>query len=195
MYAVFLLGLAASTTATLLLRPSFSIKAHLSPSSPLKAAENWNLTSYHITPCYDYAVFTADPGRIFYANGTDDEFASGTSNILSDGGTPPWPWGTIISAANATDSQGRRNVNINCGEGTSGLKVNKEVRGDPTVAYGDGQFYVCNSTLLYGPAIALYFKEAGEKTPAECSDVVLGVECANDETEHDFQRDSWCKEV
>ncbi|KAF2739203.1 hypothetical protein EJ04DRAFT_508918 [Polyplosphaeria fusca] len=187
-----LLAAFATASNTYKLAPNFAIKAKIPADSPLKAANDWNLTSYHIMPCYDYAVFTSDPGRTFYANGTKDDFKSHTSNILSDGGTPPWPWGTIISAANATDDQGRRNVYINCGTGTTGLEVLKPPRGGPTVEYGHGDFYVCNSTFLYGPAIALYWRERKDETPKGCSNVVLTTECLDDETEHEFQRDSFC---
>ncbi|KAF2650188.1 hypothetical protein K491DRAFT_683224 [Lophiostoma macrostomum CBS 122681] len=171
--------------------PNFAITADLPPESPLAVANGWNLTSYHISPCYDYAVFLNDTGRTFYANGTADDVSTHNLTILSDGGTPPWPWGTIVSAANATDDEGRRNVFIDCGIGTTGLEVERGGR-DTEVAYGNGGFYVCNSTLLYGPAIALYYREAEEETPTGCEDVKLRTECLDDETEHNLQQDSWC---
>lgn len=175
--------------------PNFAITANVKVNSrdPLSVAQGWNLTSYHIAPCYDYAVFTNITGRTFYANGTTSEFDTHTSDILSDGGTPPWPWGTIVSPSNATDDQGRRNVYINCGLGTPGLVVQK-TRGYPRVIYGTGEFYVCNSTLLYGPAITLYYREENEKTPTGCADVELKTKCLEDETTHEFQRESWCVE-
>jgi hypothetical protein len=171
--------------------PNFAITADLPPNSPLAVAQGWNLTSYHIQPCYDYAVFTNETGRTFYANGTTEDISTHSANILSDGGTPPWPWGTIVSAANATDDQGRRNVFVNCGLGTAGLEV-KKVRRDTEVVYGSGDFYVCNSTLLYGPAITLYYRESEESTPTGCEDVKLRTKCLADETERELQRDSWC---
>lgn len=58
--------------------------------------------------------------------------------------------------------------------------------------YGTGEFYVCNSTLLYGPAITLYYKEEKKETPEGCTDVELRTRCLDDETMHEFQRDSWC---
>ncbi|KAF2118451.1 hypothetical protein BDV96DRAFT_597277 [Lophiotrema nucula] len=197
MQSNFILSLLASLAAASTTRaPNFAITASLPPNSPLKAAQGWNLTSYHITPCYDYAVFNNHEGRTFYANGTASNFSSHTSNILSDGGSPPWPWGTIISAANSTDSEGRRNVYINCGLGTPGLEVVSGRRGQaPSVSYGSGEFYVCNSTLLYGPAITLYYREKREETPESCSDVQLKTKCLDDATEHEFQRDSWCQEA
>jgi hypothetical protein len=171
--------------------PNFAINARIPSDNPLSIADGWNLTSYHIQPCYDYAVFTNVTGRTFYANGTNEEFSGRTSNILSDGGTPPWPWGTIVSPANATDAQGRRNVFINCGTGTEGLRVEKAGRAG-RVVYEGGEFYVCNSTLLYGPAITLYYREEKEDTPEGCADVQLETKCLDDQTEHEYQKDSWC---
>ena len=77
---------------------------------------------------------------------------------------------------------------INCGIGTPGVEVKK----GPRVVYGTGEFYVCNSTLLYGPAITLYYREGDQKTPGGCENVELKTWCLEDETEHEFQRDSWC---
>ncbi|KAF2261861.1 hypothetical protein CC78DRAFT_546307 [Lojkania enalia] len=146
-------------------------------------------------PCYNYAVFTNATGRTFYANGTFEEISSCTSDILSDGGTPPWPWGTIITPNNETDGEGRRNVFINCGTGTPGVEVRKKRRNGPRVVYGEGEFYVCNSTLLFGPAMTLYYREKAESTPGNCADVVLRTKCVDDKTEREFQRDSWCEEL
>ncbi|KAF2253584.1 hypothetical protein BU26DRAFT_560875 [Trematosphaeria pertusa] len=170
--------------------PNFRITAAFAQDSPLsEVAGGWNLTSYHITPCYDYAVFTNHTGRTFYANGTDEQFANHTSNLLSDGGTPPWPWGTVVAAANATDDEGRRPVYINCGQGTPGFQV---ADWPGTVYYGTGTFYVCNATLLYGPAIALYWRKKVDQTPEGCANVELQAWCLDDDTEHELQRNSTC---
>jgi hypothetical protein len=173
--------------------PNLSITVKIAADSPLATAQGWNLTSYHIGPCYDYAVFTSATGRTFYANGTADQFATHIPNILSDGGTPPWPWGFIINPVNATDEQGRRNVFINCGIGTPGVEIKREHK-DTQVAYGTGEFFVCNSTLLYGPAITLYYRERGDITPQGCADVQLLTKCLSDGTLREFQKLSWCAE-
>lgn len=194
MYAVLvstLLGIAAAAPARST-APNFAVVANLPAGGPLASAQAWNLTSYHITPCYDYAVFTNQSGRSFYANGTAAEFGTHSSNVLSDGGTPPWPWGTIVAPANQTDEQGRRNVFINCGTGTPGLEVIKNESGGGKVVYGTGQFYVCNSTLPYGPAIALYYREKDGKLFDGCADVELLTRCLDDNSRREYQQDSFC---
>ncbi|KAF2795809.1 hypothetical protein K505DRAFT_373652 [Melanomma pulvis-pyrius CBS 109.77] len=70
--------------------PNFYISALVSPLGPLKHIEGWNLSSCHIGAGYSYAVLAKSPGRILYANGTASEFAAHMSNILTDGGSPPW---------------------------------------------------------------------------------------------------------
>ncbi|KAF2464090.1 uncharacterized protein BDR25DRAFT_381721 [Lindgomyces ingoldianus] len=187
----------ASLTAAIAQAPNFAITAKLSSSSSLIAIQGWNLTHYHFGACYNYAVFTSGTGRTFYANGTADEFSTHTSNLLSDDGSPFLPWGLIVSAPNATDNQGRRNVYINCGPGTSGVQVKTDgsfpmMGKGPRVVYGTGEFYVCKSNFVYGLAIALYYREAGEETPARCSNVELQTQCLDDRTEHPYQQDSWC---
>lgn len=182
---------------------NFGIIAKLPSNSSLRSIQAWNLTSYHITPCNDYAVFTEKAGRRFYENGTAIQFGLGNSTILSDGGTPPWPWGLQINPPNRTDDQGRRNVYISCGAATSGLAVHPgapgEHGGGPVVTYTDGEtsgsFYVCNSTLPYGPGMALYYRDADKPTPSNCCDLELGTVCLpSNEAEHPFDRPSWCTE-
>jgi hypothetical protein len=190
--ACMLLGGIAAAAPACSTAPNVAIVASLAPGSPLAGVQGWNLTSYHITPCYDYAVFTNQSGRTFYANGTDAEFGSHAANILSDGGTPPWPWGTIVAPANQTDGQGRRNVFINCGIGTPGLEVVKNRSGGGKLVYGTGEFYVCNSTLPYGPAVALYYREKGGALFEGCADVELLTKCLSDDSRREFQQDSLC---
>lgn len=186
--AIFTLVIAqlpdTSSSFNFRIRPDFA-----SYDSPLRAIKGWDLSSYHLSPCYDYAVFTNQTGRIFYANGTAEEFSDRTSTIASDGGSPPWPWGIVVSAANATDSKGRRQVYIDCGAGTPGMSV---ADWPATVYYQTGTFYVCEETFLYGPAIALYWREKVDQTPEGCANVELQAWCLEDETEHEFSRKSTC---
>ena len=172
---------------------NFYLSAVVPSYSPLHHIDGWNLTSYHIAAGYDYAVLAELPGRILYESGTDAEFDNHTSQIYSDGGTPPWPWGVYIqpNASESLDKQGRRHVSIVSGSGTPGIQVN-------WLSYlwsGTGQFYACNATLPYGPAITLYFREAEQETPEECSDVFLKSYCLVNGTAHEHQRKAWCQRV
>ncbi|KAF1959373.1 hypothetical protein CC80DRAFT_591400 [Byssothecium circinans] len=175
--------------------PNFRITANFNSESPLSvAAQGWNLTTYHILPGNDYVVLTNNTGRIFYNNGTADDFSSHTSQIWSDGGTPPWPWGVNVAPTSAPDEEGRRNVYVTSGVATPGVEV---AEWPGTVYYTTGTFYVCNSTLLYGPAIALYYKDKNQVTPKECANVELQAWCLNEGSglEHPFARNSTCYET
>jgi hypothetical protein len=149
--------------------------------------QSWEVTSYHISLCYDYAILQ-DPkspnssgARQFYANGTKSH--PFYTNILSDGSTSGTPYGLTIARRNETDAIGRRPVRIDCGAGTGGLGVARMAgSGDPHLTDANptlGWFYACNSTLGSGYAIQLFFASHSfdEKTPADCSVVDLLPQC------------------
>lgn len=150
--------------------------------------QSWEVTSYHISPCYDFAVledpraFNSSGGRLFYANGTDPH--PFFTNVLSDGGTPATPYGLSIAGRNETDAHGRRPVRINCGPGTGGFGVARMAGSrDPHLTDANptlGWFYACNSTLPFGSAIQVFFASQffDEKTPAGCTVVDLLPQCA-----------------
>jgi hypothetical protein len=193
--SVFVLAAAASDSdlPDIGASPSFRINANPPPDHPLSYIQGWNLSSYHISPCDDRAVFYPnDTGRIFYVNGTDDEFADRAATLHTDGGTPPWPWSVSVGAPNeAGETQGRRPVRIGCGTASPGLQV---AEWPGTVYYQTGTWYVCNVTLIYGPAIALFWREKVERTPADCLNVELQSWClrAGPGSEREFTRNSTC---
>ncbi len=80
-------------------------------------------------------------------------------------------------------------MSIISGSGTPGVEVFLGL----AVFYSTGEFYACNATLPYRPAIAIYYREADEEAPERCSDVLLQSHYLYNETMHEFQRDSWCK--
>ncbi|KAF2432831.1 hypothetical protein EJ08DRAFT_116738 [Tothia fuscella] len=91
--------------------PNFKLVVKVTGSDLSPSIQNWELTSYQITPCQDYAVLQAasenDGGRPFYANGTASEIRCRQPNILTDGGTPPFPYGLIVPPLDETNSLGR----------------------------------------------------------------------------------------
>jgi len=164
--------------------------------------QSWEVTSYHVSPCYDYAVLQ-DPkmsnssgGRLFYANGTNSH--PFYTNILSDGGKPAAPYGMTIAQRNETDTLGRRPVRINCGAGTGGLGVARMAGSrDPHLTDANptlGWFYACNSTLPFGPAIQLFFASHtfDEKTPTGCTVVDLLPQCVMNGTSGPFVQEVDC---
>ncbi|KAF2679292.1 hypothetical protein K458DRAFT_408153 [Lentithecium fluviatile CBS 122367] len=172
--------------------PAFRINANPPPSHPLSTIQNWNFSSYHISACSSRAVFSPNStGRTFYANGTDAEFSSRTATLNTDGGTPPWPWGVSVAGPDEVDEEGRRSVSIACGRGTEGVQV---AEWPGTVYYETGSWYVCNATLVYGPAMALFWRTKVERTPEGCVNVELQAWCVDGGggVEHAFGRESTC---
>jgi hypothetical protein len=174
---------------------NFKLVAHVTGSDLTPSIENWELTSYHITPCYDYAVLTEASvnggGRIFYVNGTADEVSNGEEDMLSDGGTPPTPYGIFLGGTDSTD---RRPVQITCGRGTGGVDIVSGPRGVPQLNYGTGKsnFYACNSTLPSGPAIEVFLREGSEPYQAGCANITLIAKCASATPSHSTAANSKC---
>jgi hypothetical protein len=157
----------------------------LSPS-----INDYVLTSYHTGAGQAYAVLvpntTLTSGRIFYTNGTAEEIRYRRSNILSDGGSPPFPFGVVL---NEDDS-----VSVNAGTGTAG--VNLALFPDPISrlsAVGKEGFYACEKTLSSGPAVQVFTKAFEEEIPAGCADVNLLAQCSESTgVEHPFAAVSGC---
>ncbi|KAL8793586.1 MAG: hypothetical protein Q9195_003849 [Heterodermia aff. obscurata] len=182
----------------------FTLKSHvISPPNP--AFDNLDLEPYHIYPAFNYAVFVSgQTGIVGYLNGTRQDFADYTvsacsnivvalisgekrlmekgdieeeqeartsgrdGNLLFDGGSNI-VYGFIIDKLNGTYNP----IEINAGPGSSGIYINQGVikYNNPT----SGGFYACNATLLYGPAVQVFWKPKFITTPAGCSDVELKV--------------------
>jgi hypothetical protein len=169
--------------------PNFRIIAVPPPDQALSYINSWNLTSYHISPCDDRAVLIDSPGRTFYTNGTSSEYAEHAATLHSDGGTPPFPWSVTVADSETLDDEGRRTVSIGCSDATSGVQV---AYWPGTVYYGTGTFYVCEAELLYGPAMALFYKEKVDQTPDGCINVELQAWCEDGGAQHDGSRDETC---
>jgi len=164
--------------------------------------QSWEVTSYQISPCNDYAVLqnpnalNSPGGRLFYANGTSPH--PFYTKILSDGDTSAPPHGLNIAHRNETDALGRRPVRLNCGAGTGGLGVAQMAgSGDPHLTDANptlGWFYACNSTLLLGSTIQLFFASHSfdEKTPAGCTVVDLLPQCVANGTAGPFVQEVVC---
>ncbi|KAF1987285.1 hypothetical protein K402DRAFT_303813, partial [Aulographum hederae CBS 113979] len=154
------------------------------------------LTSYHTSPCYDYAVLlppsTPGTGRSFYQNGTAEEIRYGRGNLLSDGGTPPSPYGFIVP--DTANAQGEKAVAINCGPGSAGVQISRFPDPTPQVAYKGGKFYVCYREVVQGQGVwpQVFFREWEEKTPEGCVEVNLLPQCVGGGAGHQFGADVNC---
>jgi hypothetical protein len=139
------------------------------------SVEGWGVSSYHIGACYDYAVLegNADYSRAFYVNGTAKAVKHQKSDVLTDGGTPAVPYGIIVPGTKDVDEEGRRAVQINCGDGTAGVQISRRHDTTPHLAYQSGSWYACNTSLPYGPAVVVYYRDSSEHLPDECIDIRL----------------------
>src|SRR6186713_440735 len=105
--------------------PTFTLRANAFTSNPSLPIANWSLTSFHtgagmaIAVLVDPATSTS-PGRPLYLNGTAHDLRYNTGNVLSDGGTPVFPFGLVVGARGTAP---KRFVQINAGLGTTGVGI------------------------------------------------------------------------
>ncbi|KAK5993598.1 hypothetical protein PT974_07032 [Cladobotryum mycophilum] len=135
-----------------------------------------------------------DNPRIFYQNGTAEEYATGQSSIISDGGTPPFPFG--LSFVKDEGSAHLSTVNLNGGQGTKGIAISKASVIVP------GEYLVCDEPLQYYQGKhfnILKNLSAQDPIPKECTAVTLVPQCTelNDlpkgsYSSHDFAIDTPC---
>lgn len=159
---------------------NFRLVANVTNGDLTPSIENWAISTYHITAGLDYVILEPNnvtTSRVFYINGTTAEVNHETSNILTDDGTPPTPYGLIVPPPNVTDSQGRRALELQAAPGTAGIFLSPSVDSMPHLVYDtvglESTFYACNTTLPYGPAVVVYYRTREEATPAGCADLVL----------------------
>lgn len=167
---------------------NFRLIANVTKHDLTPSVNGFELASYHIGAGQGYAVLTNDTpstGRIFYTNGTAEEIRYRRSNILSDGGTPLFPFGIVLNED--------KSVSVNAGLGTAG--VNLALFPDPISklsAVGKDGFYACQSNLSFG-LVQVFTRAYEEETPAGCADVTLLAQCSEgSRAEHPFGAISGC---
>ncbi|KAI4195628.1 MAG: hypothetical protein LQ350_007099 [Teloschistes chrysophthalmus] len=150
---------------------SFILTSHvLSPANP--AFENLVVEPYHIDPVFNYATLwpksAQTQGVKGFLNGTKQQLDGQQGYLAFDFGKGGI-YGFKIDSINSTFNP----IEINAGPGTDGMYIDQGV-----IKYNNpisGGFYACNSTLLYGPAVQVYYKPKYITTPKGCSDVQLVV--------------------
>ncbi|KAI0012453.1 hypothetical protein F4779DRAFT_67114 [Xylariaceae sp. FL0662B] len=100
------------------------------PSTDLTPSVNgWVFNGLHVGAGLNDAVLLADggedTGRIFYHNGTAEEIRYGKGSIVTDGGTPPFPFGIYVQGNNesAPADPSEYGVTVNVGSGTIGVSL------------------------------------------------------------------------
>lgn len=108
---------------------------------------NTFLTSIHVGPALNYVGQSSDPnaGRVFYVNGTASEVRYGQSNVISDGGSPPFP--EALSLVKDEGSDVVSTVFLNAGRGDSGIGLSGFPQPIPSL-YPD-TYVACKEPLAY----------------------------------------------
>lgn len=178
-----LIGLAIASTecADTTTASNFRLVANITNNDLSPSIQDWDVSSYHIGPCWDYATLVQpdkndlDYSRKFYLSGTKTEVNHGQADVLTDGATPPTPYGIVVPRANETDDEGRRAVQIMCGMRTPGVSISGK---RPHLSYHDendatGVWYACERDLPYGSAVVLYYRDLEASTPNGCAELKL----------------------
>ncbi|KAL9582465.1 MAG: hypothetical protein Q9212_003273 [Teloschistes hypoglaucus] len=154
---------------------SFILTSHvLAPANP--AFENLVLEPYHIYPAFNYATLypksTQNKGVKGYLNGTRQQLDGQQGYLAFDFGKGGVYGFEIVRKPDSVNSTFNP-IEINAGPGTDGMYIDQGV-----IKYNNpisGGFYACNSTLLYGPAVQVFYKPKFNTAPKGCSDVELVV--------------------
>ncbi|KAI1075762.1 hypothetical protein F5B20DRAFT_558524 [Whalleya microplaca] len=190
------------------------------PSTDLNPPiNNWVFSGIHVGAGLNDAVLLADSGadtgRIFYHNGTAEEIRYGKGSILTDGGTPPFPFGIYVQGNNESAPQdpSEYGVDVNVGSGTIGVSL--EQFPDPyTYLTGGstGVFIACPRNEPYYQKEYIVIRRSYDTTdpvtalpvhhvPKDCTAIRLIPECAtlNDLPEgstasHEFAANTKCYE-
>ncbi|KAI1455186.1 hypothetical protein F4805DRAFT_436531 [Annulohypoxylon moriforme] len=177
-------GASASSTGFKLV--AFVVGPSKDLSVPIQGAV---LEGAHVGAGLNTAVLNATtPGDIFYQNGTAEDVRLGKTNILTDGGTPLFPFGLGVSL-NKTDPASPVTASINGGSGTSGVSIYSDNSNNvPAILhYSTASFMACDESLAYyGPswkfAVVKTFETTKEKTaiiPENCVQINLHPLCAS----------------
>ncbi|KAI1206873.1 uncharacterized protein F4807DRAFT_437534 [Annulohypoxylon truncatum] len=152
-------------------------------SVPIEGAA---LQGAHVGAGLNTAVLNATTaGQIFYQNGTTEDVRAGKSNILTDEGTPLYPYGLGLPL-NETDPTSPVVASINGGSGTLGVSLEATTSLTPGVLhYGIAGFMACDEALAYyGPSWKFAVVKAFETTkeapviPENCVQINLHPLCA-----------------
>jgi hypothetical protein len=80
--------------------------------------------------------------RIFYQNGTSEQYLNGQSNLISDGGTPPTPQGLQLNKEGTIAT-----ASMNFGPGSAGVRLTRTP--EPYSFLLPETFVACNTSLAY----------------------------------------------
>jgi hypothetical protein len=135
-------------------------------------------------------------GRIFYQNGTEEEYQASQATTITDGGTPLFPVGLKLTK----DEESSLSVaTLDNGPGTPGIQVSALKKFTYLLPE---TFFACNESLAYyGGKKFIVIKQTNfiKDVPEDCAPIRLVPECAELEdlpagsfSTHDFALDTRC---
>ncbi|KAH6893266.1 hypothetical protein B0T10DRAFT_269189 [Thelonectria olida] len=135
-------------------------------------------------------------GRIFYQNGTEEEYQASQATTITDGGTPLFPVGLKLTK----DEESPVSVaTLDNGPGTPGIQVSALKKFTYLLPE---TFFACNEPLAYyGGKKFIVIKQTNfiKDVPEDCAPIRLIPECAELEdlpegslSSHDFALDTRC---
>ncbi|KLU92356.1 hypothetical protein MAPG_11302 [Magnaporthiopsis poae ATCC 64411] len=234
------LGLAALATAAPAVTPRQTVP-HYPPSSVSKgfrlisnvtdptrdltpSVHGFALGGIHIGPPNSRSVLSPqadNTSRLFYLNGTASDLTLGTTRIVSDGGTPPFPWGVHVQGPDEFDLPANPGSHATFINGGSTLDVGITKFPDPYSVLvnrkaeggsAGGTFVACYHEVPYyrRPFVVVDYAYATVdpdtalpvvKVPEGCAPITLIPQCAvlNDLppdaiSSHEFALDQKCYE-
>lgn len=168
---------------------------------------NFFVTSIHVGAGQSLIGVDPDVGRIFYQNGTAEEIYYRQSTVITDGATPPLPFGITLEQDAGSDvlSTGR----IDGGFGTPGIGLSRFP--ETYVFLRPETFLACKEVVEYYQQEFIIIKQADVTVdedgtidyniPENCAPVQLLPECIElnelpDDalSSHEFAADSQCYE-
>ncbi|KAI8944839.1 hypothetical protein F4801DRAFT_585026 [Xylaria longipes] len=177
------------------------------------SVDGWELQGIHTGAGSSDATLTSGTGTVYYHNGTAAEIRFGSGSILTDGGTPPFPFGIYVQTEQEVDATypKEHDVSINAGSGTIGVSLlafpdpyfyltghaqGTYVACPRTVPYYNREFIVVRFAYdIFDSDTALYVHDI----PEGCTAITLIPECdtlaelpEGSYSSHEFAADSKC---
>jgi hypothetical protein len=168
---------------------------------------NQYVTSIHVGPPLNLVGVSPTAGRIFYQNGTAEEVRYGQSTVISDGATPPSPFGLSLAPDEGSDVVST--ARLDAGPGTTGIVLSRFP--EPYVFLLPQTYLACKEFVEYYQSEFIIIKQAdvsidedgsiNYNVPDNCAAVRLLPECTElnelpDDaySSHEFAYHSQCYE-
>lgn len=169
-------------------------------------AQNRSVEAYHIGAGINLAAIVGpNDGAIFYLNGTLDDIAAGTTSVINDEGSPPFPvpmsaqgpdeFDLTYPTEHSVEISVNKHSYFSFEENEEGLQILRNELDES----GEGGFMVCYNYVPYYRVwweVAMY-RYKGEEVPEQCVEVEFVPRCAvlNELPVDAFSSHEWAAEV